>query len=85
MCSERYENWKNKFSIYGLKCVEIIGNTEFTDDLYLFNNYQLIITTPEKWDSLTKILIKFKHEVDMVKLFLIDEVFITIFYYLNKT
>lgn len=74
MCSERYEDWKNKFSIHGLKCIEITGNTEFIEDLYLFNSYQLIITTPEKWDSLTKNFKTFKYKLHMVKLFLIDEV-----------
>lgn len=74
LCSERYEDWKNKFSVYGLKCVVITGDTELSDDINMINSYHLIITTPEKWDLLTK---KFKeniYKLYMVKLFLIDEV-----------
>lgn len=79
MCSERYEDWKNKFSIYGLKCIEITGDTAFPDDKYLISNYQLIITTPEKWDSLTRKFKEFIFQICTVKLFLIDEVPIMIF------
>lgn len=74
LCSKRHQDWKTKFSVHGLKCVEITGDTEFTDDIFLFNSYQLIITTPEKWDSLNRKFKKIKHQLYMVKLFLIDEV-----------
>lgn len=74
LCSERYKDWKNKFSVHGLKCIEITGDTELSDDKYLINNYQLIITTPEKWDSVTRKFKEFKCQLCMIKLFLIDEV-----------
>lgn len=74
LCSERYEDWKNKFSNNGLKCIEITGDTECSDDLYLLSSYQLIITTPEKWDSLTRKCKELTYQLHMVKLFLIDEV-----------
>ncbi|XP_022174599.1 probable ATP-dependent DNA helicase HFM1 isoform X2 [Myzus persicae] len=74
LCSERYEDWKNKFTVHGLKCIEITGDSEVADYVSLINNHQLIITTPEKWDSLTKKCKEFKYQLYMVKLFLIDEV-----------
>lgn len=74
LCSERYEDWKNKFTIHGLKCIEITGDNEVTDYVSLISRYQLIITTPEKWDSLTKKYKEFKYQIYKVKLFLIDEV-----------
>ncbi|CAH1708540.1 unnamed protein product [Aphis gossypii] len=74
LCSERYEDWKNKFTIHGLKCIEITGDNEVTDYVSLISSYQLIITTPEKWDSLTKKYKEFKYQIYTVKLFLIDEV-----------
>ncbi|XP_029345903.1 probable ATP-dependent DNA helicase HFM1 [Acyrthosiphon pisum] len=74
LCSERYEDWKNKFTVHGLKCIEITGDSEVRDYVSLITDYQLIITTPEKWDSLTKKCQEFKYQMYMVKLFLIDEV-----------
>ncbi|KAJ9596387.1 hypothetical protein L9F63_012595, partial [Diploptera punctata] len=73
LCTERYLDWKSKFSTLGLKCLEITGDTnEF--DINRLTNYHLLLTTPEKWDSITR---KWKDNslmVQMVKLFLIDEV-----------
>lgn len=74
LCSERHEDWKNKFTVHGLKCIEITGDSEVLDYVSLITNYQLIITTPEKWDSLTKKCKEFKYQLNMIKLFLIDEV-----------
>lgn len=74
LCSERHQDWKDKFSSNGLKCIEITGDTEFSDDLYFLTNHQLIITTPEKWDSLTRKCKELNYLLLMVKLFLIDEV-----------
>lgn len=74
LCFERNEDWTNKFSILGLKCIEITGERELADDIYLINSHQLIITTPEKWDSLTRKCKEFMYQLFMVKLFLIDEV-----------
>lgn len=79
LCSERYEDWKKKFSIHGLKCVEMTGDSKFSDDMSLISSNHLIITTPEKLDS---VMIKCKEstkQLYMVKLFLIDEVPIIIF------
>lgn len=75
LCSERCKDWKNKFSIHGLKCVEITGDTELSDNINLINSYHLILTTPEKWDSLTKKSKETQYRLYMVKLFLIDEVY----------
>ncbi|XP_026813097.1 probable ATP-dependent DNA helicase HFM1 [Rhopalosiphum maidis] len=72
--SERHEDWKNKFIVHGLKCIEITGDNEVTDCVSLISSYQLIITTPEKWDSMTKKFKEFKYQINMVKLFLIDDV-----------
>lgn len=75
LCSERYEDWKNKFSIHGIKSVELTGDTEYTHDMdNIITNYQLIITTPEKWDSLTRKCKDLKCLLPKIKLFLIDEV-----------
>jgi len=74
LCSERHEDWKKKFTVHGLKCIEITGDSEVADYVSLITNNHLIITTPEKWDLLTKKCKEFKYQLYLVKLFLIDEV-----------
>uniref|UniRef100_A0A3B4C0J6 Probable ATP-dependent DNA helicase HFM1 n=1 Tax=Pygocentrus nattereri TaxID=42514 RepID=A0A3B4C0J6_PYGNA len=72
LCSQRYENWKLKFGPLGLNCKELTGDTEI-DDVFEIQDSHLIITTPEKWDSMTR---KWRDNclLQSVQLFLIDEV-----------
>ncbi|XP_066548780.1 putative ATP-dependent DNA helicase HFM1 [Amia ocellicauda] len=72
LCSQRYENWKQKFGPLGLICKELTGDTEM-DDFFEIQDAHLIMTTPEKWDSMTR---KWSDNclVQLVRLFLIDEV-----------
>lgn len=60
----------------GIKIFLLTGDTDpdHLIDLRDLAQYQIIITTPEKWDSLTR---KWKHNTDFIhaiKLFLVDEV-----------
>ncbi|XP_030630596.1 probable ATP-dependent DNA helicase HFM1 [Chanos chanos] len=72
LCSQRYENWKQKFGPLGLNCKELTGDTEI-DDFFEIQDAHLIVTTPEKWDSMTR---KWRENclLQLVRLFLIDEV-----------
>ena len=73
LCSERCKDWETKFRSLGLACVELTGDSD-NSNLNNVRTANIIITTPEKWDSLTR---KWKdHEklMKMIKLFLIDEV-----------
>ncbi|KAJ8115056.1 hypothetical protein OPT61_g3210 [Boeremia exigua] len=75
LCSERHRDWDTKFAQIGLKCAELTGDSD-TSDLRSVQSANIIITTPEKWDSMTR---KWKdHEklIKLIKLFLIDEVHI---------
>ena len=73
LCAERQRDWHQKFRIMQLEVAELTGDT----DPALIQNVKsasIIITTPEKWDSITR---KWKdHEklMNLIKLFLIDEV-----------
>jgi ATP-dependent DNA helicase HFM1/MER3 len=75
LCSERCADWQAKFGSLDLQCAELTGDT----DVNQMRNVQaanIIITTPEKWDSITR---RWKDHVKLmrlVKLFLIDEVHI---------
>ncbi|XP_063061418.1 probable ATP-dependent DNA helicase HFM1 [Engraulis encrasicolus] len=72
LCSQQFENWKQKFGSLGLNCKELTGDTE-VDDVFEIKNSHIILTTPEKWDSMTR---KWKDSfiLHMIQLFLIDEV-----------
>ncbi|NWI11207.1 HFM1 helicase, partial [Crypturellus soui] len=74
LCSQRFDDWKEKFGPVGLSCKELTGDTEM-DDLFEIQHAHIIITTPEKWDSMTR---RWRDNsiVQLVRLFLIDEVHI---------
>ena len=75
LCSERQRDWQAKFAALNLKCAELTGDTD-QGQLRNVQSASIIITTPEKWDSMTR---KWKDQaklMQMVKLFLIDEVHI---------
>eukprot|EP00731_Ephydatia_muelleri_P023090 Em0015g673a len=73
LCTERYEDWQAKFGPLGLQCCELTGDTQL-DDYAELQNAHIIATTPEKWDSMTRRWRDNKALVQMVRLFLIDEV-----------
>ncbi|CAG9125412.1 unnamed protein product [Plutella xylostella] len=64
VCSERLSEWYPKFTKLGLLCIEVTGIP------------MIIITTPEKWDVLTRRWTDYRGLVGVIKLFLIDEVHI---------
>uniref|UniRef100_UPI00398EC65E probable ATP-dependent DNA helicase HFM1 isoform X3 n=1 Tax=Pristiophorus japonicus TaxID=55135 RepID=UPI00398EC65E len=72
LCNQRHEDWKEKFGPIGLNCKELTGDTEM-DDYFEIQDAHIIITTPEKWDTMTR---KWRDNslVQLVRLFLIDEV-----------
>ena len=75
LCSERQRDWQAKFAPLDLQCAELTGDSD-NAQLRNVQNATIIITTPEKWDSMTR---KWKDQsklMGMVKLFLIDEVHI---------
>ena len=75
LCSERQRDWHTKFATLNLQCAELTGDSDQTQ-LRTVQHANLIITTPEKWDSMTR---KWKDHlklIQLVKLFLIDEVHI---------
>uniref|UniRef100_A0ABM5G8Q2 DNA 3'-5' helicase n=1 Tax=Pogona vitticeps TaxID=103695 RepID=A0ABM5G8Q2_9SAUR len=72
LCSQRFDDWKEKFEPVGLICKELTGDTAM-DDLFEIQHAHIILTTPEKWDSMTR---KWRDNsiVQLVRLILIDEV-----------
>jgi pre-mRNA-splicing helicase BRR2 len=71
LAKERYRDWEQKFGKgLELKVVELTG--ESATDLKLLEKGQIIISTPEKWDALSR---RWKQHklVQQVSLFIVDE------------
>lgn len=75
LCSERFRDWRAKFSALDLQCAELTGDTDYAQ-MRNVQNASIIITTPEKWDSVTRKWKDHAKLMQLVKLFLIDEVHI---------
>ncbi|KAK3731251.1 hypothetical protein RRG08_025794 [Elysia crispata] len=75
LCSERYSDWNTKFGTRGINCLEITGDSEL-DDFSELVNANLICTTPEKWDSVSRRWKDNKNFFQQIQLFLIDEIHI---------
>ena len=69
LCSERCRDWQNKFAPLSIQCAELTGDT---DRIHLrqVQRATLIITTPEKWDSMTRKWKDHARLMRMVKLLL---------------
>lgn len=68
---ERVEDWKNKFEKLHKKVVELTG--DITPDLNIIEKSDVIVTTPEKWDAVSRLWSKKKY-VQKVNLVIIDEI-----------
>ena len=72
LAKERYCDWERKFGKGGLKMqvVELTGDS--ATDLKLVKSGQIIISTPEKWDALSRRW-KQRKQVQQVSLFIVGE------------
>ncbi|RYO98220.1 hypothetical protein DL764_007148 [Monosporascus ibericus] len=75
LCAERARDWEKKFSHMNLRCIELTGDTSQAQ-ARLVGSASIIVTTPEKWDSVTRKWSDHRKLLDMVRLVLIDEVHI---------
>ncbi|KAI9664828.1 MAG: Sec63 [Bathelium mastoideum] len=75
LCAERQKDWQAKFGPLGAACVEITGDTDQTQ-MKKVGSASIIVTTPEKWDSMTRKWKDHRKLMQLVRLFLIDEVHI---------
>lgn len=75
LCREKAEQWKQKFTVAALPVAELTGDTSRVE-MKSIREAKIIVTTPEKWDSLTRSWKDHRKLLDLVELFLIDEVHI---------
>jgi len=57
LCNERLRDWEAKFASLNVRCMELTGDTGNTNFAALANA-DLVFTTPEKWDVVTRQRIK---------------------------
>lgn len=75
LCEERFQDWHMKFGPLGIKSITVTGDSDDVDsDITFLSGYDIIITTPEKWDSLSRRYKENKKLISLVKLFMIDEI-----------
>jgi ATP-dependent DNA helicase HFM1/MER3 len=73
LCSERQRDWQSKFRMFQLECAELTGDTDAAQMGHV-KKASIIVTTPEKWDSITRKWKDHDKLMSLIKLFLIDEV-----------
>ena len=72
---ERSTDWQAKLTPLGLRCCELTGDTGNSPaDLAALRDADLIVTTPEKWDAVTRSRSDGQSMISRVALFLIDEI-----------
>jgi hypothetical protein len=76
LCEERYEDWSKRLAELklGIRVAMITGDAEPRDSYRDIATSHLIVSTPEKWDSLTRRWSENYTLFASVKLVLIDEV-----------
>ena len=73
LCQEKYEDWSKRLGEVGLSVMELTGDTEEI----MFGELakvHIILTTPEKWDTITRKWKDHKYLVQGIRLVMIDEV-----------
>ncbi|EIN07088.1 P-loop containing nucleoside triphosphate hydrolase protein [Punctularia strigosozonata HHB-11173 SS5] len=73
LCAERARDWATKFEGIGVKCCELTGDTaQFGSSAWGDARHaSIIVTTGEKWDSLTRHWSESAYILDRIKLFMV--------------
>ena len=74
LCQQKLREWDDKFSRLGQVVMEVTGDIDLKQCMRFVAMANIIITTPEKWDSLTRVWKDHVFLLGAVDLLLIDEV-----------
>ncbi|GAA5941043.1 DNA helicase [Sporobolomyces koalae] len=76
LCAERASDWKKKFeAVLGWKVAELTGDSEIGSTIWReVAGARIIVTTPEKWDALTRRWHDHNRILSELQLFCVDEV-----------
>ncbi|KAI5969396.1 HFM1 [Candida margitis] len=73
LCSERKDDWSKKFAPLGITVGMLTGDTSYKEAESVRDS-NIIISTPEKWDMITRKWNDYKKLFSLIKLLLVDEV-----------
>ncbi|KAI5958246.1 HFM1 [Candida theae] len=73
LCSERKDDWSKKFAPLGITVGMLTGDTSYKEAESVRSS-KIIISTPEKWDMITRKWSDYKKLCSLIKLLLVDEV-----------
>ncbi|KAI5955898.1 HFM1 [Candida jiufengensis] len=73
LCSERKDDWTQKFSSLGITVGMLTGDSSFKEAENVRTS-KIIISTPEKWDMITRKWKDYKKLFGLIKLLLVDEI-----------
>lgn len=68
LCNERNRDWNSKMQTIYRTCAELTGDSDISEDT---EKADLIVTTPEKWDSLTRRWHDHRELLDSIALILV--------------
>lgn len=76
LCEERFEDWSKRLADMdlGIEIATVTGDGDPSDAFRDFASAHVVLTTPEKWDSLTRRWTENFVLFASVKLFMLDEV-----------
>ncbi len=71
LCSERHKDWSARLAVVGVKVGLLTGDTP-TENISTVKSADLIVTTPEKWDSTTRKWNDYDRLMRLVRLVLVS-------------
>ncbi|KAJ1509165.1 Sec63, partial [Coelomomyces lativittatus] len=75
LCYEKYKSWSTKFTPLGYRVLEFTSDSEYsTLSMLHLQQGQVIVTTPEKWDSFTRKWKTHPTFMQQVRLWMVDEI-----------
>ncbi|XP_037932472.1 probable ATP-dependent DNA helicase HFM1 [Teleopsis dalmanni] len=73
LCAEKFIDWKKRFEVINVVCTQITGDSNIFN-VSVIRDSQVIVTTPEKWDSITRHWREYIDIVSAVRVLMVDEV-----------
>ena len=74
LCQQKMNEWHVCFGSLGLSVLELTGDSLFEHSLRLVAKANIIITTPEKWDAMTRSWRQHIFLLGAIDLLLVDEI-----------
>lgn len=74
LCQQKAKEWSAKFSVVNQKVIELTGDSDPKESLLNVAKASIIVTTPEKWDSMTRTWRDHIYLMSNIDLLLVDEI-----------